>query len=202
MKKVLLVVVLVLSATMLFSEEKIEERGFYEKRGFYFDVGFGFAYVKYPEPLNSEVVALEALGCDRMTLYANGSIGGAVSDKSYLLGSISYYSDELEYGSILWGDFLYLDTYLYAIGVRYYPFTTGVVLGADVGVTNLVFTGTDSSDVESDYGFGYNLLFVYDFDTTKTGFALQLGLKVGVYDIESDGDTVRPASLFVNFVWK
>ncbi len=119
MKKVLLVVILVLSTTMLFSEESIEERGFY------FGIGGGIASVVYPEPFNSVVEAIEASGVDRITIEIDLSIGGAISDKNYLLGSISGYGDRLDDGI----SYFQLNTYLYAIGIRYYPFTTGLVLG-------------------------------------------------------------------------
>lgn len=190
MKKVLLVAVLVLSAVMLFSEEKIEERGFY------FGIGGGPAVVVYPEPLNSALDAIEDSGVDRITIDINLSIGGAIGDKTYLLGSVSGYGDRLDDGIY----YLQVNTYLYAIGVRYYPFTTGLVLGTDIGRTIMVVQSTYSSDVESDPGFGYNVLLAYDFDRTKTGFAFQLGLKVGGYDIE--GETVQAGSLFFNLVWK
>ncbi len=184
------VLVLVLSATMLFSEENIEERGFY------FGIGVGPAIIEYPEPLNSDLELLDALGYDRMTMYINISIGGAISDKSYLLGSVSGTSDSLVYGI----DEFTIMSHLFALGFRYYPFTTGLVLGADIGTASMTFQATGIPDIESDSGFGYNILLAHDFDRTKTGFAFQLGLAFAGYDIEDE--LVLVGSLFGQLVWK
>jgi len=190
MKKLLLVIVFGLLTTLLFSQEKIE------KRGFYFGIGGGAASVVYPEPLNSDLETIEDSGVDRMTIEMDLSVGGAVSDKSYLVGSVSVYGDRLEDSTY----YIQFNTVLYAIGIRYYPFTTGLVLGGDVGSTRMVIQSQGSSDAESDYGFGYDILIAYDFDRTNTGFTFQLGLKVGGYDIE--GDSVGAASIFGNLIWK
>ena len=190
MKKMILFLVLVLAATILFSQEQLENRGFY------FGFGGGPAKVVYPEPLDSLLNSIEDSGVDRITLEIDLTLGGALNDKTYLVGAVSGYGDRLE-DATYW---VQLTTVFYAAGVRFYPFTTGLVFGGDLGRTRMVLSAKDAVDEESDYGLGYDFIIAYDFDRTKTGFAFQLGLRFGVFDIEDE--KVTGVSLFGNLVWK
>lgn len=192
MKKLVLVIVFILIATFLFSQEIIE------KRGFYFGIGGGPAVIKYPEPTESMLNELEntIVGLQRIQLEIDLTIGWAINDKTYLVGVLTGFADRLEDST----GSLQLNTYLYAIGLRYYPFTTGLLLGGDLGASKMLIQNSAAEDSVSDFSYGYNLIAAYDFDSTKTGFTFQLGVKVGGYEIE--GEVVTGVCLFGDLVWK
>ncbi len=190
MKKIIFLFSFTLLATLLFSQDKVE------KRGFYFAFGGGYPSISYPEPLNSSIETLENSGVDRIPIAIDISMGVAISNNSYFIGSISGVADRLENAT----SFVQFNTYLYSLGIRFYPFTTGLVLGGDLGSSRMVIQGTGISDIVSDSGFGYNFVVAYDFDKSKTGFTFLLGIKAGASDIE--GDSVAAVSLFGNLTWK
>lgn len=197
MKKILFVVVLVLSATVLFPEGKVK------KRLFYFGLGPGFVInlLYSSELLNSELERIETIGAARTIGYGGISIGVAVSDKSYLLFSKFIYLDDLEQaGWHFTTDCAHVETSFSVIGVRHYPFTTGIVLGGDIGVAVQEIEGTAYLDGERYSGIGCDLLVAFDFDNTITGFTIQLGLKVSGYIIGAG--SFRAAGVFCTLVFK
>jgi len=85
-------------------------------------------------------------------------------------------------------------------GLRYYPFTTGLVLGVDAGMARGAVVSDLGSSSSSDHGFGTGYIVAYDFDRDLTGFTFQAGIRVNYLIIE--GDTLSSASLYGAMVWK
>lgn len=190
MKKIITLCVLILTATIMFSEELPKQRGMY------IALGGGVGHLVYPEPLKSALIALEDSGFDRSTINANLSIGGAVNEKGYILGSFSLYSASWELGL----DYFRLYNVMYSAGFRYYPYVTGLVLGIDLGAAQSRIQASNVDNTGSDFGLGYDLSVAYDIDRNSTGFTFLVGLKFGTYDIE--GDNVYGFGLFGNVAWK
>jgi len=167
-------------------------------RGFYFDVGLGFGSVGYTPELDDMLKLVEGLGADRTTVYFDLGLGYAVMPNLYVLGSISGFGDRLQYD----GEWLQLNTYLYGIGARYYPFNRGLQLGVDVGLGKMLMQSSDPefNNIGSESGLGSKFTVAYDFDSTFVGPALLVGASLLNDSIE--GETVTGGTLFVKFVYK
>jgi hypothetical protein len=64
-------------------------------RGFYLDAGIGFGAVSYNDELDTILEQLEANGLDRMTISLDLSIGWAVLQKLYVVGSLTGFGDRM-----------------------------------------------------------------------------------------------------------
>jgi hypothetical protein len=152
----------------------------------------------YPEPLDSQLNTLaSSADVDRLGLDLHVSVGYSVSPNSYVVAGVYGVADRLQDS---FGDFIQVNTYLYGPGFRFYPFDTGLVLGADLGAARLVLQTSVTNSAVSPWGVGWRGSVGYDFDSTPTGFAVLLGLGVGSAAI--DGDTVGHAEVFLSLLWK
>ena len=194
MKKWIIVLVLAVSAIAGgYAQTEMEEM-----RGFLFQVGLGAATVEYDSTTEAEIDIYKAAGYDRMTIYLDLGLGFAITQKAYLLFSISGTGDRLEKSA---DDYLQLNTCLFAGGVRYYPFTTGLVLGADIGGARAVTQfGGGTSDITSDWGNGYRFMIGYDFARRLRGFTGILGLAITGSTIEDE--TINSAQIYFDLAWK
>jgi hypothetical protein len=170
-------------------------------RGFYMDMGLGFGGVGYGEEIDNLLEWADDNGVDRMTISLDFSIGGAVSQNLYVVGSIAGFADGLQKSS----NYMQLTTMLLGLGVRFYPLSSmkHLQLGADVGLGEIGFSSNVAGvevEVTSDPGFGIKLSAAYDFDSTMTGLALLLGGEVLLDFIE--GETIAGYSIFAKFVIK
>ncbi len=170
-----------------------------EKRGFYLDVGLGAATVKYGDELDDALDLLEDNDFDRTTLSLDLTAGGAVLPNLYVVGSISGFADRFDDGD----EDLQLNTYLFGVGLRYYPLPSKkhLQLGLDAGLAKIVATSSfDDDDITSDTGSGFKLSVAWDFDSTLKGPAFMLGMQfmtASVEDVDFSG-----GSLFARFVFK
>jgi len=192
MKKLVTLVALVFLATFLFSQEAASA----DNRGMYIALGGGPARVEYPEPFQSLVDTLNSVGYEQLTIDINLSVGGALNKNTYIIGSFSWYADSWDLDL----SYYRLYTIFYSVGFRYYPYTTGLVLGVDAGATNMNNQSSVAETIESDYGLGLNASIGYDFDKNSTGLTFILGAQVGLFDIE--GDDVMGFGIFGNVAWK
>jgi hypothetical protein len=171
------------------------------ERGFYIDVGLGFGGISYKNDINNELEQADDLGYDRMTISLDLSIGWAVLQKLYIVGSLTGFGDRI-YKS---ADYMQYNTYLIGPGVRFYPLSSGkyLQLGADLGLGRMVLDSNipgAAGTVTSDPGFGIKFSAAYDFDSTMTGPALLLGGELLLDFIENE--TVTGFSIFAKFVYK
>ena len=171
-----------------------------EKRGFYLDVGLGAGSARYGDEVDDALDLLEDNDFDRTTLGLDLVIGGAVLPNLYVVGSVSGFADRLDNDD----ENLQLNTYLFGVGVRYYPLPSKkhLQLGADVGLANMVLdTSFDEvGDYTSDNGTGLKLSVAWDFDSTLRGPAFMLGVQFMTASIEDVDFT--GASLFARFLLK
>jgi hypothetical protein len=93
-----------------------------------------------------------------------------------------------------------LNSYLYGGGVRYYPFHTGLVLGADVGLAKLIALSNLGYGGTSPAGWAAAAVIAYDFNTKLTGVSLQAGLRAQYQDIT--GGSASAVSAFIDLAWK
>ena len=184
------IVLLVMGSYSLFAEESPE------KRWFFFNIEAGAASVSYTPETDAMLSDMESAGLDRMVVYLGIGAGYAVNEKLYAGAFISATGDRIEDSS----NYMQINLYLYGAGLRYYPFTTGLVLGVDAGMAKGVMVSDLGSSSSSDPGFGTGFIIAYDFDRTLTGFTFQAGIRVNTLRIE--GDTLSSASLYGALVWK
>jgi hypothetical protein len=169
-------------------------------RGFYIDAGLGFGGISYNKEIDDMLKTADDYGVDRMTISLDLSIGWAVLQNVYVVGSITGFGDRLYKSS----DYMQINTYLFGPGVRFYPLTSGkhLQLGADLGLGKMVVV-SNISGIEansSDSGFAMKFSVAYDFDSTMTGPALLLGGEALLEFIE--GEKVAGFSIFAKFVFK
>lgn len=194
MKKIVVTVVFIAIITCLAVSQEKQERN----RGIYFDAGLGFGSVSYNEELDQVLKLAEGLGADRTTIVLDLSLGWAVTQKLYAVGSISGFGDRIDFE----GGFMQINTYLYGLGVRYYPMEKGLQLGFDFGLGKMLLNSNDPfyDDLASENGSGVRFTLAYDFDSTMTGPAAQLGALVIVDSIE--GESIAGFGGYLNFVYK
>lgn len=191
MKKYLvLAVVFLVGSICIYADDTLEQRGFM------FEIGLGATHVTYTPEIYSMLSQMESAGLDRIKIYLEIGAGFSINKKLYGELSISGTGDRLEDYS----NYMQINLYLYGAGLRYYPFTTGLVLGVDAGMARGVMVSDLGSSSSSDPGFGTGFIIAYDFDRTLTGFTIQIGIRANTLRIE--GDTLSSASLYGALVWK
>lgn len=192
MKKIFTLTILI---TLLITSVTVAQE---EQRGFIFTGGIGFADMQWSDEDQQLMDTLEDdPTVDRYKVHINLGIGGAINQKTYLLATLNGYGDRLEDS---YGDHLQLNMYLYGAGVRWYPFTTGLVLGTDLGFSRGVADASFADSYVTDWGTGFGFTAGYDFDSTTTGFTGIIGVKMLSLAIESDN--LFGASIFLNFAFK
>jgi hypothetical protein len=169
-----------------------------EKRGFYFDAGLGFGKASYDDTLDDLLDAFDDNGARRITLSLDLAAGGAVRQNLYVVGSITGFGDRLSEDD----EYLQLNTYLFAVGLRHYPLASQkhLQLGIDVGLSKAALQSSFADDASSDSGTGLRLLAAYDIDSTLRGPTLQVGAQFLAARIE--GTNYNALSLFAKFAFK
>jgi hypothetical protein len=169
-------------------------------RGFYIDGGFGFGWIGYSGERDDLREWADGNGFDRTTIALDLSIGWAVLQNLYAVGSVTGFGDRLYKSS----DYIQSNSYLFGAGIRFYPLSSmkHLQLGADLGIGRTVLDSniSDVDPVVSDPGFAMKISAAYDFDSTMTGPALLLGGEFLLDLIESE--TIAGFSLFAKFVYK
>lgn len=171
-----------------------------ERRGIYVDVGLGAGKVGYGSDTNDVLDAVEDNGFNRATAALDLSVGWALRQNLYLVGSISGFGDRLYHSS----DYLQINTYLTGVGIRFYPLASmkHLQFGADVGVAKVLLQSSDDyyDDTVSNNGSGFKLSVAYDFDSTLKGPALLVGVDLLSASVEHEN--ITGVSLFAKFVFK
>jgi len=162
-----------------------------------FQLGIGPGFPSYPSEMEAILSMMESdPAVDRLQLALDLGLGVAVSPKGFVMARIDGTGDRLDDGL----DYIQINLYLYSLGFRYYPDTTGFYLegnlGASVGVTQSSMFDTESS--ESGPGFGAAL--GYDFARKATGFGIVLEARYNFLTIE-DYDYGQLMAT-VNLCWK
>jgi hypothetical protein len=163
-----------------------------------FQIGLGAAEIEWPQELKELMDYAEGQpDIDRVKVHLNLGLGAAISENLYLLGSLQGYGDRLEDS---YGDYVQINAYLFGLGLRWYPFVTGLVLGGDIGAARLVAMGSGVDSSVSDWGNGLGFTAGYDFGRRPTGVSLILGLRIDGMSVE--GESVGTAALFLKLAFK
>ncbi|GMO52806.1 MAG: hypothetical protein Pg6C_19090 [Treponemataceae bacterium] len=176
------------------------------KRGIYFDIGLGFSFTRYGSELDDVIKQVRDDGFDRMAVALDSSIGWAVTQKLYAVGSFCGLGDRLTYeSSEKTADYyVQINTYLFGLGIRWYPLPSGkyLQLGADAGFGRFIAVSNipGMKTALSDWGFAQKLSIALDIDRTMTGPAILLGFEELLEFVEDD--TAAGFSIFVKFVFK
>ena len=130
MKKKLIIFLLLLAVLC----SSVFSQSYEGRRGFYLDTGIGFGRVSYNSEVDEMLTLLKDFGfVDRITLSVDLAMGWALLQNLYIVGSFTGFGDGFINSDF--SDHFQINTYLYGIGVRYYPLPSmkHLQLGADVG---------------------------------------------------------------------
>lgn len=163
------------------------------KRGFMFGLGPGF----------SAAVRLTIDGVDYSNKISDfGTIGVWYNLRAgYAITPKLYLDLETIYGQPFALQSNKTTLFLFAPGVRFYPKTTGLVLGARAGITTSRTISQNNVTTWAPHpGFGFGLLAGYDFRQTPTGFGWELDSSLDNTSIS--GESVWDLELSVSALWK
>jgi len=167
------------------------------QRGFFFEGALGPAYTSYDAASDAAFAQAEALGASRIRVMVGLSLGYAVSPNLYVIGGVVGYGDRF-YDAY---NYVQLNTYFWNLGIRYYPFTTGLVLGIDAGLASMgVTSDIGISGTSAEVGFGSGILVAYDFGGRPTGFSFELGLRGDYANV--GGSPMSGAALVLALLFK
>jgi len=167
-----------------------------KQRGFLFEAQFGLANISYDAATDAAFAQSQALGLSRVQVALGATLGYAVSSNLYLTVGVEGYGDRFYESSY----YVQLNSYLWEAGIRYYPFTTGLVLGLHAGAaTNSVASNLGVSGSSTSPGYGMGVILAYDFGGF-TGFGLELGAEADYCTVS--GSPITGESLFVAVSWK
>jgi hypothetical protein len=186
----------------------VVQTGFAQERDRYFDFGVGSYFINHGKERDAVVTDMKDAGLVRTLVYVDMSYGKALSDNLYIVGSMTGFGDafieEMDISVMVNAGFLELLTYLYGVGIRYYPLPSGLhlQLGADVGLASLMTVSTMSGfeTGRGPFGVGGKISVSWDFDSDMTGPAFVLGAQLLADFIEKE--LVLGFSIFAKFVYK
>jgi hypothetical protein len=194
MKGKLVVLSLLLLTLAIFLHAQETEKS----RGGIFQLGLGYAIPMYPSPLDEDVTTLQDQpGITRIPLYLNISGGWAISQNTYLTVGVSGFGDRLSASDTDW---MQINTILFALKIKYYPFVTGLVVEIGGGFSVINLQDATGSSIRSPYGAGGSVSIAYDFASQPTDGGFQIGIDGMVNYIDSD--YYKGIGLFVLYAWK
>lgn len=161
-----------------------------------FQAGIGLYAPLYPAATEDLISYLDSTpGVTRIKVSLDLVGGFAVSEEAMIVARIDGCGDRLDDGI----DYIQLNMYLLALGLRYYPSITGFYLEAGAGASRSVAM-TSAGNSGSDLGLGYAASIGYDFNSSPRGFGLALeGRYMGLM---IEGELVSTLSLSANLCWK
>ncbi len=149
-----------------------------------FQVGCGLSMPSYPAETEDAFTILESQpGVERLKLSLDLALGFAVSQRAFMLGRVDGFADRLYEDN----DYLQMNLYIYSIGFRYYPNTTGLHLEAGAGGTRGVARSSLGGDSSSDWDFGFGGARDWDFNPEAKGFGLTLEARYDSIELEGEG---------------
>lgn len=170
----------------------------------YFTIGLSLAYANptYNEPLESGFNELEKTpGINRRTMSLGLELGFAITQDLYLMGGIEGMGDRLDDSY----DYEQLNTYLYFLGIKGYPFHTGLILEGRIGTSRAVVQSSNSFSETSSTGMGYGATVGYDFDRNSTGLSFETGLSANHLegmDFEEVKIATNQLFIYGKLLWK
>ena len=150
------------------------------RRGFMLEFGIGTGYITYGDTADANLAYIQG-GGDRINLTLDLALGGALSQNIYLVGVAEAFATRI-FDS--YGNYLQENSYLFGLGLRIYPFHTGLQLGLDAGyaMMNEDQGGVGYFDYPS--GWGVAASIGWDVSRRATGFSAILGIKANYNSID------------------
>lgn len=168
-----------------------------DRRSVLFEIGAGLGFPGYPAEVEAVLSAVGGQpGVDRVKVGVEISLGIALSQNAFLMASMDGTGDRLTDYS----DYMQVNLYLYSLGLRYYPRTTGFYLEGDLGSSACVTQASFIESEASNLGFGWGAALGYDFNDSPRGFGLSLEARFNGLEIE--GDAASSLMLTLNCCWK
>ena len=168
-----------------------------ERRSLLFEIGAGLGFPGYPVEAEAVLSGLDDRpGVERFRVAVDVSVGFALSQNTFLMAGMDGTGDRLMDDS----DYMQVNLYLYSLGLRYYPRTTGFYFEGNLGTTACLIQLSDLESRVSDFGFGYGAALGYDFNDSPRGFGLSLEARFNGLEIE--GDAASALMLTLNCCWK
>ena len=150
------------------------------RRGFMLEFGLGLGYITYGENYDAALQSFIVPGVDRLNFSLNLALGGAINQNVYLVGVAEGFASRL-YDS--YNNYIQVNSYLFGLGLRIYPFHTGLQLGLDAGYA--IMNEDDNGNV-ADYPSGWGVAASIGWDVSRraTGFSAILGIKANYNSID------------------
>jgi hypothetical protein len=162
-----------------------------------FQLGGGAAFPSYPSAVETLLSDAESQpGVDRINLSLDLGLGIALTQQGFLMARIDGVADRLFDSS----DYLQMNMYLYSLGVRYFPMTTGLYIEGSGGASRAVVQTSAGTTSASDFGFGYGVALGYDFTRSVRGFGLLLEARY--LGLTIDSEQAGCIMLTVDLCWK
>ncbi len=163
-------------------------------------IGIGGASISYGEEFDEIVDSAEAYGIDRTTLFIDLLLGYSPVQNSYVTVGVNGVGDR--FMSSYSSESMQLNSYLYYVGYRTYPNTTGMYWEIDGGGAKMMIVqNEDFGDaVASDWGTGICLKAGYDFSKDNDGFSLSVGVAANASLIEDE--TITSGAVYASLNWK
>jgi hypothetical protein len=193
LKHCVVVAILLAIGTEAFSQSS--ERN----RGFYIDAGLGIGGFSYSSELNDAIKMADNAGAEHVTVALDASIGWALMQKLYLVGSITGFGDRIANGS----EYVQINSYLFGPGIKWYPLSSGKYLqvGADIGLASAtLLSSMQGYNVASEPGLGFKISAAYDIDWTMTGLTALFGGELLMNFIE--GEAFTGYAIFTKLAFK
>ena len=165
--------------------------------GILIQLGAGKAFPSYPSQTEAVFSYVESQpGVNRIQLILDLALGVPIGRQVFVLARVDGSGDRLYDAS----DYLQLNLYLYSLGLRYLPMTTGLYLEAGAGMSRGALDSSSAETSYSDPGFGYALAIGYDFNRSTRGGGL--ALEARYLGLSFDDASVGVLSLTLNLCWK
>jgi hypothetical protein len=166
-------------------------------RSLLFQFGIGYGAANYPTGLESALQFMESMaGVERTKVGIGMGLGIAVAEKGFLMFRVDGTGDRFDDSQ----GFMQVNLYLYSVGLRWYPSTTGLYVEGNAGSSAAVVQFSDSAMVASRPGFGLGGAIGWDFAKGKTGSGFVVEARANMLDIE---DIQVPIYLLtIGYGWK
>jgi len=168
-----------------------------ENRSLLFQVGAGMGFPSYPPAVEEAFSYLDSqLGIDRVQVSVDVGLGISLSPKTFLMARMDGLGDRLFDAY----EYYQMNLYVYSLGLRYYPSTTGFYVDGGLGSAASVEMTSSGDFIPSEFGFGFGAGIGYDFCPTPRGFGFTVEARYDGLSIAND--EASGIMVTANLAWK